>query len=102
VLAELYAGGPDGEKVAEELIKRQMNLRVHAFEIEAARLSGQITAVRLKERGSVTRAVVKFDAMVAAAAASSGATHILTADSDIAKCVALLPLSKQMRVIELP
>jgi len=101
VFAELYAGGPDGEKVAEALIKRQLQLRVDAYEIEAARLSGKITAGRLAGRGSVSRTIVKFDAMIVAAAARAGATHILTADSDIGKCVAHLASSQQPQVIDL-
>jgi predicted nucleic acid-binding protein len=101
VFSELVAGGQDGEIAAEALVRREQHIRVPAFDLDASRVAGRITALRLKNRGATPRALVKFDAMIAATAIASGATCILTADSDIAKCVASLPPQQQIRVIEI-
>lgn len=102
VLVELGAGGVDGQRAAEALIRQDKRIRVEALDFDAAQLAGRIISARLPKRAATeSRVMIKFDALVTATAVACGATCILTTDrSDIEKCMAELPAEDRIKVVD--
>lgn len=103
-LAEMYAGGEDGERVAVELEKLGTVLSFEDFDDEAARIAGRLTRTWLVTRKQLqpapSRQLVKFDAMIVATAVAAGADCIVTTDIDIEKWVNTLDEADRIEVID--
>lgn len=103
-IAELYAGGEDGVRVAVALEKQGKHPRIEAFDDEAARVAGQIMRIRLSARAKTSEqpalAVVKFDAMIVGTAIAAGADCIVTTDGDIQKYIDVLDERHRIQVID--